>query len=129
MQVFLIQSACRADCDTLAAGYTAGLAQAHLECGTDEGGETTLVGADDADSLYLFTGSGAAAAEDTLAVVADHVSRAVVDTGRSLFAIVVITVLHAQFLHKVCSSQFPLRTQDKQERLWLDKISWRVFFL
>ena len=94
----LIESACRADCDTLAAGYAAGLAQAHIECGTDDGGETTLIGADDADSLYLFTGSGTAAAEDTFAIVTDHVGRTLIDTGRSLLSIVVIAVFHAQLL-------------------------------
>ena len=83
---------------TLAAGYAAGLAQAHIECGTDDGGETTLIGADDADSLYLFTGSGTAAAEDTFAVVTDHVGRTLIDTGRSLLSIVVIAVFHAQLL-------------------------------
>ena len=95
---FLLEGTGWADCDTLAAGDTGGLAQAHVEGGADKGGKAAHVGTNDTDALYLLADCGAAAAEDTFAVVTDHVHRAVVDYGRGAFAIVITFVGNTEFL-------------------------------
>ena len=91
----LIQRAGGAHGDALAAGDAGGLAQAHLEGAGDVGGKAALVGADDADALGLFAGGDAAAAEDALGVVADHVDRGLVELRRVLLALEGGLALHA----------------------------------
>ena len=95
---FLLEGTGWADCDTLAAGDTGGLAQAHVEGGADKGGKAAHVGADNANALYLLADCRAAAAEDTFAVVTDHVNGAVIDDGRGALTIVIVFIGNAEFL-------------------------------
>ena len=97
----LLKSTGRADCDTLTTGYTAGLTQSHIKCGTNEGCESTLVRTDYADALNFLTHCGAAAAQDTFAVVADHMYCTVIDAGWGTSAIIVAFVLNAKFFCKL----------------------------
>ena len=82
--------------DTLSAGNTGGLTKSHAESGADFCGKTAVICADNADSLNMLADSHTAAAENTLAVVANHVGSGGVNLGRCLFAIVVSLIVHAQ---------------------------------
>ena len=75
--VLLDQSACRADNGTLTAAHAGNFAQILIERAADRGIKAAVVRADDADEL-LFTSGYAAAAKDTLVVVADKVQGGVV---------------------------------------------------
>ena len=87
--------------DTLSAGYAGGFTQTHLKRRTDIRMESALVCPDNTDALYVLTNRYAAAAEDTLGVVAQHVCRGIVDTGRGLIAVVIAFILHTQFFCKL----------------------------
>ena len=95
---FLLESTGWADCDTLAAGDTGGLAQSHIKRGSDKGGKAAHVGADNANALYLLADCRTAAAEDTFAVVTDHVNGAVIDDGRGALTIVIVFIGNAELL-------------------------------
>ena len=82
--------------DTLAAGHTGGLSQPHAEGGANLRGEAAVVGADNADSLYILTHSHAAAAEDALAVVANHMSCGIINLRGAHLAVIIAFILHAQ---------------------------------
>ena len=84
--------------DALSAGYTGGFSQTHLKGRANGGRETTVVGSDDADALYIFTDSHTAAAEDTFAVVTDHVGGRGINLGRGNLAVVISFVVHAQLV-------------------------------
>ena len=85
-------------CDTLSAGYAGGFSQTHLKGRTNGGGEPAVVGADDADALYVLADSYTAAAEDTFAVVADHVGGRGINFRRGNLAVIISLVVHAQFV-------------------------------
>ena len=85
-------------CDTLSAGYAGGFSQTHLKGRTYGGGEPAVVGTDDADALYVLADSHTAAAEDTFAVVADHVGGRGINLGRGNLAVVISFVVHAQLV-------------------------------
>ena len=95
--VFFVDSAYRTNSDTLTTGYTAGFTQAHFECGTDEGLETTFVSADYADTLYFFADSCTSTAKDTFVVIANHMSCTGVQFIFDLCAIIVGFIINAQF--------------------------------
>ena len=74
--VFLCDGACGTYGDTLSAGHTAcGLASPISKAEPMDVAKPLLIGTDDADALYLGTHGCAASAEDTFAVVTDHMCR------------------------------------------------------
>ena len=73
--VFLLQCSRRTYGNALAAGDTAGIAQPHLKSRRDRRLKTAIAGADHPDALRFFAHSHTAAAQNTFAVVADHMGR------------------------------------------------------
>ena len=99
--IFFLKSSSWTYCNTLTAGYTAGFSQSHLKWGADKCGKTTHVCSDYADALYLVADCAAAAAENTFAVVANHVSCAVINSRRGFLTVKEAFCLNAQFLTKL----------------------------
>ncbi len=87
--------------DALAAGYAGSFAQTLFECRTDVGREAAIVRTDDADTLCMLTNSGAAAAEDTLIVIAVHMSSSLVDGIGIGSAIVEACILDTEIICEV----------------------------
>ena len=69
--VSLVECANGTSNDTLSAVYARGLGERHLECGSDVCIKSTVVSTDNADTLNYLTSCYAAAAKDTLVVIAD----------------------------------------------------------
>ena len=96
--IFLSQSSGRTYGNTLSAGYTGGFSQTHLKGGADISCKPAMVSADHANALYVVTYSHTAAAQDTFAVVADHVGSGVVDLRWRLFPVIISLVLNTQLM-------------------------------
>mgnify|MGYP000852660737 CR=1 FL=1 len=84
--------------DTLTAGYAGGLSQAHLKGRADGSGKSAVVGADNADALYVFADSHTAAAQDTFAVVPNHMGGRGVNLRRGNLSVIVTLVVNAQLM-------------------------------
>jgi hypothetical protein len=69
--VSLIERTYGASYDTLTAVDAGGLAERHIECGSDVCIKSTVVSADNANSLNRLTSCYAATAKDTLIVITD----------------------------------------------------------
>ena len=67
----LFRSANGTSNDTLTAVYARGLGERHLKCGSNVCIKSTVVSADNADTLNYLTSCYATAAKDTLVVIAD----------------------------------------------------------
>ena len=87
-EILFLESSGRTYGDTLAAGYAACLAQSHVECGTDIRNKTSVIGADYAYTLNTFANCHTAAAQNTFAVVAEHMGSAVVNYRRRFFSVI-----------------------------------------
>ena len=70
-RILLIEGAHRASCHALSAVYAAGLCKRKVKGTSDVCIESTVVCADYADSLKVFTGSHASSAKNTFVVVSD----------------------------------------------------------
>ena len=60
----------------------------HVECGTDIRNKTSVIGADYAYTLNTFANCHTAAAQNTFAVVAEHMGSAVVNYRRRFFSVI-----------------------------------------
>ena len=96
--ILFCQGACRTYGNTLSAGNAGGFPKTHLKCGADISCKPAVVGADYANALYLVAYSHTAAAQDTFAVVTDHVGSRVVNLRGCLFTVIVSLVLNTQFM-------------------------------
>lgn len=99
--IYFGKSAGGASVDTLSAVYAGSGSKLGFKCATDLGVKTSVISADNADSLNLSAYCRAAAAKDTLAVVTNDSSGGVIDLGLGLIAtevILVYTVLNAKLL-------------------------------
>ncbi len=107
--VLLFQSARRTGGNALTAGNAGGFRQRHIKRRSYLYRKTALICADYADTLKLFAGCHAAAAENALAVVARHVRRAVVYFDGGIFTLVVILhniILVAKLLNLAASASY-----------------------
>ena len=96
--VFFVKGACRADSDALTAVNAGRVTEGHIVCAADRGLETSVVRADNADRLEMFTGGYAAAAEDTFVVVADHMGCGFVEFEFVHGTFICVRVVYAVFL-------------------------------
>ena len=94
--VLFLKGSRRTDGNTLAAGYTGGLAKAHTEGRADFSCKAPVVGADDANPLYLAADCHAAAAENTFAVVTDHMGGRGIDLRGCGLAVIIALILYAK---------------------------------
>ena len=92
--ILFTQSAGGAVYDALAAGYAGHVAQILFKGAADMGIEAAAVGADHAHELIL-AGGHAAAAEDTLIIVANHMQGGLVQRRLGILALKGVDVLHA----------------------------------
>lgn len=107
-----IERADRADVDALAAGHAPGVFQPVLKRHVDIGGKSAFVRADHPHFLHVLADRNAAAAENTLVVVADQPIRRGIRlkfVRRALESSRVAAYSFARF----CSSQLVLRMQER----------------
>ena len=94
-RILLIEGAHRASCHALSAVYAAGLCKRKVKGTSDVCIESTVVCADYADSLKVFTGSHASSAKNTFVVVSDDGFGAGIYAKRILLSGIVIRICHA----------------------------------
>ena len=99
--ILLIESSCRTGRDTLAAGYTACVAQRKVKCSSDIGSKASSVGPDDAHGLDLIADRAAAPAKDTFIVVTDHMGRRGIQLVMILFPCKIILIVYPKLFTKL----------------------------
>ena len=95
-KIFFSQSPCRTDGNTLATGYAACLTESHVKGRTNIGFKASLIGSNHADALNLFTDSHTTTAENTFAVIANHMGGRGINFAFKHLAVIFMFIGHAQ---------------------------------